>query len=58
MKESTVPREVLEYLKREMGPLSPEDQERIKDIIRQMNKEDIGIFDFRELALLIMDEYK
>lgn len=58
MKESVVPRDVLEFLKREMGDLSPEVQERIKDIVRQMNKEDIGIFDFRELALLILGEYK
>jgi circadian clock protein KaiC len=57
-KESEVPREVLEYLKKGMADLPPDAQARIKDVVRQMNKKDIGIFNFQELAQLLIEEYK
>lgn len=57
-KEIEVPRDVLDYLKREMAGLPPNAQNRIKDAVRQMNKKDIGIFTFKELAELLLDEYR
>jgi len=57
-KVSEVPKDVLEYLKKEMGNLPPNIQNRIKDTVRNMNKKDIGIFTFRELARLIVEEFK
>ena len=57
-KESEVPRDVLEFLKKEMAGLPPNAQSKIKDTVRQMNKQDIGIFTFRELAELLIEEYR
>jgi len=56
--ESEVSKDVLAYLKKEMADLPPDVQNRIKNTVRQMNKQDIGVFSFAELAKLIIAEYK
>ena len=56
-KISEIPKEMYDYLNKKIEPFSSEKRKRIYNIVQKMNKEDIGIFDYREHIDMIIEEY-
>ncbi len=57
-KVSDIPEDVNAYMDQELLSLPLEARNRIREAVHHMNNTDIGIFNYKELIRLLIDEYK
>jgi len=57
-KVSEIPVELVDYLGKRIVDLPSDQQYRIQESVKKMNMSDIGIFSYKELVDLLVDEYR